>query len=95
MKISTGNSTARATTDRIRSVPLAWIPPPGGKYCRPPGFGWYPPPKGLPGTVVAIDVTRTLSGVRASCAGVRPMMMTSEPGDGSAASPTVPIMRPG
>ena len=50
---------------------------------------------GLPGTVVAIDVTCTLSGVRASCAGVCPMMMTSESGDGSAASPIVPARRPG
>ena len=48
-----------------------------------------------PGTAVAIDVTRTLSGVPASCAGVRPTMMTSEFGDGSAASPIVPARWPG
>ena len=33
--------------------------------------------------------------VAASCAGVRPMMMTSERGDGRAASPIVPTRRPG
>jgi hypothetical protein len=48
-----------------------------------------------PGTVVAIDVTCTLSGVPASCAGVCPMMMISEFGDDSAASPIVPARRPG
>ena len=35
------------------------------------------------------------AGVCASCAGVRPMMMTSEFGDGSAASPIAPARRPG
>jgi len=48
-----------------------------------------------PGTAAAIDVTCTLPGVSASCAGVCPMMMTSESGDGSAASPIVPARRPG
>jgi len=42
-----------------------------------------------------MDVTRALSGVCASCAGVRPTMMTSEFGDGSAASPIVPARWPG
>ncbi|MGZ4433853.1 MAG: hypothetical protein ACXVW7_09535 [Trebonia sp.] len=50
---------------------------------------------GLPGTTVAIDVTRTVFGVRASCAGVRPTMMISEFGDGSAASPITPARWPG
>jgi hypothetical protein len=42
-----------------------------------------------------MDVTGTLSGACASCAGVCPMMMTSESGDGSAAEPIVPARRPG
>jgi hypothetical protein len=50
---------------------------------------------GQPSSVLEIDVTCTLFGVCASCAGVRPMMMTSELGDGSAASPIVPARWPG
>ena len=50
---------------------------------------------GLLLTAVAIDVTWTLSGVCASCAGMCPMMMTSESGDGSPASPITPARRPG
>jgi len=49
----------------------------------------------LKGAAAAIDVTCTLSGVPTSCAGVCPMMMTSEFGDGSAASPITPARRPG
>ena len=44
---------------------------------------------------MAIDVTCTLLGVSASCDGVCPMIMTSEFGDDSAASPIVPARRPG
>ena len=50
---------------------------------------------GQPTNVVEIDVTCTLFGVCASCAGVRPMTMTIELGDGSAASPIVPAKWPG
>ena len=41
------------------------------------------------------DVTGTLPCAPASCAGVYPMMMASESGDGSAASPITPARRPG
>ena len=89
MKISTGASMASATTDRIRSMPLAWIPAVGRGVVQ--ALGVPAGPRLLPGAaVVAIDVTCTLSGVCASCAGVRPTMMTSEFGDGSAASPIMP-----
>ena len=50
---------------------------------------------GQPTNIVEIDVTCTLFGVCASCAGVCPTMMTSELGDGSAASPIVPARWPG
>ena len=73
-------------------MPLDSIPAPGGWYARPLGFTWV---SKLPGTLVAIDVTGTLPGVCASCAGVRPMMRTSESGDDSAASPIVPARWPG
>jgi len=43
---------------------------------------------GRSGNVVAIDVTCTAFGVR-------PAMMTSESGDGTAASPITPARRPG
>ena len=51
--------------------------------------------RGQPSSVVEIDVTCALSGVCASCAGVRPTMMTSEFGDGSPASPITPARWPG
>ena len=73
-------------------MPLDWIPGSDGMKSRPLGFSWS---ENLPGTAVAIDVTCVLPGVRASCAGVCPMMMTSEFGDASAASPIVPARRPG
>ena len=92
MKISTGASMASAATDRMRSMPLDSIPASAGWYDRPLGFTRAS--KRL-GTVAAIDVTGTLPGVPASCAGVRPMMMSREFGDDSAASPIVPTRRPG
>ena len=44
---------------------------------------------------VKMLVTRAAPAARAIWAGVRPMMMTSEPGDWSAAGPIVPISWPG
>ena len=50
---------------------------------------------GQPSTVVEIDAHLHAAGVCASCAGVRPTTMTSESGDGSAASPIMPARWPG
>ena len=90
MKISTGNSSASATTERIRSTPSAPTPS-RAAMARPWGScrSWL-------GEAVAIAGDRAWRpGVRASCAAVWPMMMISESGDGSAASPIVPISVPG
>jgi hypothetical protein len=95
MKISTGARMASATTDKIRSLALAGAPALGGMMVRPWGLTSVRRLPGLPGTVVAIEVTGTLFGVCASCAGVRPTTMTSEFGDGSAASPITPARCPG
>ena len=55
-------------------------------------LGFRAPPK--PGSAVAIPVTSMVPAVRAICAAVRPTMMYSEFGDGSAASPIGPASRP-
>jgi hypothetical protein len=81
MKISTGVSRASATTEKMRSTPPAPTPSSGGGVARPLGFL---PPNRI-GKAVAIVVTAMVSGVRASCAAVCPMMMNSESGEGSAA----------
>jgi hypothetical protein len=92
MKISTGARMASATTDKMRSMALAPPPGSGGTKSSPLGFDW---PPWSAGTAVAIEVTCALPEVCASCAGVRPTMMTSESGDGSPASPITPARRPG
>ena len=89
MKISTGVNRASATTEKMRSTPLAPTPSSGGD-CRPLGFTPY-----IPGDLVAIVVTATVSGRWANWAAVCPMMMNSEFGEGSAAAPIVPASRPG
>ena len=90
MKISTGVSRASATTEKMRSTPLAPTPSSGGDVGRPLGFSGFPL-----GKAVAIVVTATVSGRWASCAGVCPMMMYRSSGDGRAAWPIVPASRPG
>ena len=75
MKISTGNSSAAATTDRISVMPLALMPTPSAQSALQ-----------LLGAVVLISVD--LSARRPSAdrsAALRPMTMISESGDGSAA----------
>jgi len=91
MKISNGVSRASATTEKMRSTPPAPTPWSGGGVNRPLRF----PAAWVPGKAVAIVVTAMASGVRAICAAVRPMMMYSESGDGSAGSPIGPASRPG
>ena len=85
MKTSTGTSIASATTGRTRSSPFASIPRPSTQLS----------PSQPLGGVAEIEVARTAPGACASCAAVSPTMMTSESGDGSAASPIVPARRPG
>ena len=85
MKTSTGTSIASATTGRTRSSPFASIPRPRTQLS----------PLQPLGGVAEIEVARTAPGACASCAAVSPTMMTSESGDGSAASPIVPARRPG
>ena len=96
MKISTGVSRASATTEKIRSTPLAPTPSSGGGVVRALRRRplWFRPTCWF-GKPVATVVTVTAFGVRASCAAVCPMMMNSESGDGSAAAPIVPARRPG
>ena len=82
---------------------MEFAPPPEsfGKYGSPLGFadGGQPEPKHCgtkrPGITSLTDVNCTVFGVCASYAVVRPTTMTSEAGDGSAASPIVPARWPG
>ena len=83
MKISTGSSSASATTDRTRSRPFAPRPSP-----------WFTPPL-LPGGVVLKLVTSAAPGRCDICAAERPTTMTSESGDGRPAWPMRPAWRPG
>ena len=81
MKISTGNSSAPATTREDEGHPVLVDPT-------------WQPWRQSPGDVVMICVTcRAPSG--SSSAGVRPTTMSSESGEGSASPPMVPISRPG
>ncbi len=81
MKISTGKSSAPATTDRIRSMASASYPT--------------TQPSHRLGEVVIRWSIRLAPGRCATCSGVPPMMMTSEFGAGSAAGPMTPTWWPG
>jgi hypothetical protein len=85
MKMSTGNSSPRATAEKMRSIPLASRPAPTRQLL----------PSHPLGGVVSTRVTVTAPGTWASWPAVRPMMMTREFGAGSAAGPIVPIWCPG
>jgi hypothetical protein len=80
MKISTGNSSASATTDRMRSTPRLWTP------IRTSQFA---PVQALGGVVLML-VTSPAPGTRESWAAVCPTMTTRLSGPGRAASPTRP-----
>ncbi len=77
MRMITGNTSAPATTDKMRSMVLAFKPT------------WHPAQ--LLGRIVAMVLTRSAPATRASCPGLSPTMMIRELGAGSAAGPIVPI----
>jgi hypothetical protein len=85
MKMSTGNSSASATTDRMRSIPLALVPTSSRQLSAPQLLG------AVPAMLVIFSAPRT----RESRPAVWPMMMMRVFGAGSAAGPMVPIWRPG
>jgi hypothetical protein len=85
MKISTGNRSARATTDKTRSMPAALMPAPTAQLEL----------LQLLGEVAEMLVTSAAPGTWESWRAVWPMMMISELGAGSAAAPMVPTWCPG
>ena len=85
MKISTGKNRAAMTTERIRMIPLLSMPTPSAQAG---------PLQSL-GGVALIRETSMASLWPARSVTLRPTMMTSESGAGSAASPIVPTCVPG
>ena len=85
MKISTGNSSAAATTERIRSMPLALMPTSTAQLL----------PLQPLGGIDWMLVTLWAPGTRESWPGVCPTMMISAFGAGSPAGPIVPAWCPG
>ena len=84
MKISTGSSSASATTDRTRSMPFGLRPPRITQLL----------PQPLGGVVLRL-VTFAAPGRCDICAAERPTTMTSESGDGRPAWPMRPAWCPG
>ncbi len=83
MKISTGNSSAAATTDRISVMPLLSVADPERAAAAAAARG----------VVVLIRSTRSALPSCDRSATLRPMTMISEFGAGRAAEPIVPIER--